>query len=83
MGDEAGRTYSVRTWDMDLQRYTPQVGLSFPAFGLTLWQLRAALKELRAMGYSAHRRRDSEGERDDNDFYVLVERDDEQTDGRR
>lgn len=76
-------TYSCRTWDADEQRYTPQAGLSFPAEGLTLWRLRGALKELRAMGYSAHRFRDADGTHDDNDWAVLVERDDEQTDGRR
>lgn len=76
-------TYTVRTWDGDEQRYTPQDGLSLPWSGLTLWQLKAALKELRGMGYSCHRRRDSDGGHDDNDWCVLVERDDELTDGTR
>lgn len=76
-------TYSVRTWDFERQAYTPQVGLSVTWFGLTLWQLKAALKELRGMGYSCHRRRDSDGGHDDNDWCVLVERDDELTDGTR
>jgi hypothetical protein len=76
-------TYSVRTWDADLQQYTPQAGLSLPWCGLTLWQLRRALQQLRVNGYSCHRRRDADGGHDDNDYYVLVERDDEMTDGRR
>jgi hypothetical protein len=76
-------TYSVRTWDTDVQAYTPQEGLSLPWNGLTLWQLRQALQELRSMGYSAERYRDPDGSHDDNDWTVLVERDDELTDGRR
>lgn len=79
----ADHTYSVRTWDGDLERYTPQAGLSLPWRGLTIWQLRAALRELRGMGYTAHRYRDEDGEHFDNDYYVLVERDDEETDGTR
>lgn len=70
--------YSVSTWDTDEQAYTPQVGVTVPAFNITLWQLRHALKELRQMGYTAHRYRDPDGEHDDNDWSVLVER----TDGR-
>ena len=76
-------TYSVRTWDGDEQAYTPQAGLSLPWCGLTLWQLKAALRELRDMGYSCHRTRDHDGGHDDNDWCVLVERDDEMTDGGR
>ena len=76
-------TYSVRTWDTDQQAYTPQAGLSLPWRGLSLWQLKAALKELRGMGYAAHRSRDESGSHDDNDWAVLVERDDEETDGTR
>lgn len=76
-------TYTVRTWDTDQQAYTPQVGLSVPWCGLTLWQLKTALRELREIGYSAHRFRDENGEHDSNDWSVLVERDDELTDGRR
>lgn len=74
-------TYSVRTWDMDEQAYTPQPGLSLPWRGLTLWQLRQALKELRNMGYPAHRIRSERGTHNDNDWAVLVER--EETDGTR
>lgn len=76
-------TYSVRTWDEELQAYTPQAGLSLPWCGLTLWQLKAALRELRRMGYSAHRYRDPDGGHDANDWCVLVERDDQMTDGTR
>lgn len=69
--------YSVGTWDMEKQAYTPQDGLSVPSFNITLSQLRTALKELRKVGYSAHRRgkRDEDGDRP-NDTWVLVERTD-------
>jgi len=70
--------YSVGTWDAERQDYTPQRGLSVPAFNITLQQLRQALRELRSLGYTCHRRRDSSGSYDDNDWAVLVER----TDGR-
>jgi len=68
--------YSVGTWDPHKQAYTPQRGLSVPSFNITQAQLRVALKELRGMGYAAHRRRDADGSHDDNDFFVLVERTD-------
>ncbi len=87
MATKARRTrYTVRTWDTDLQAYTPQVGLSLPWRGLTLWQLRRALQELRTMGYTAHRRRHffcGEWDHSDNDYAVLVERADLMTDGTR
>lgn len=70
--------YSIGTWDTDKQAYTPQRGLAVPSFNITKGQLRAALKQLRKMGYSAHRTRDADGRHDDNDWAVLVER----TDGR-
>jgi len=76
-------TYSIRTWDGEVQAYTPQDRLSLPWHGLTLWQLRAAMRELRCMGYRCHRRRSPDGDHDDNDSYVLIERSDMQTDGRR
>lgn len=90
-GGEVSHTYSVRTWDTDLQAYTPQAGLSLPWKGLTRWQLKSALRELRRMGYGAYRKRAllgvQDGKRfwthDCNDFYVLVERDDKETNGRR
>ena len=80
---ESQHTYSVRTWDTDAQAFTPQDGLSLPWEGLTLWQLKQALRELRGMGYTAHRYRDDDGGHYDNDTCVLVERDDKQTDGTR
>ena len=67
-------TYSVMTWDSDKSAYTPQKGLSVPSSGLTLGQLRTALKELRRMGYSAHYVRDKNGSHYANDWAVLVER---------
>lgn len=76
-------TYTVRTWDTDAQAYTSQSRLSLPWNGLTIWQLRQALRELRSMGYTAHYVRDSHGEHSSNDVSVLVERDDEVTDGKR
>jgi hypothetical protein len=63
--------YSVGTWDVEAQAYTPQVGV--PAFNLTLAELRRSLKMLRQCGYSAHRR-GVDG--CDNDWCVLVERTD-------
>lgn len=68
--------YSVGTWDMQTQRYTPQAGLSVPAFNITLAQLRQAVRELRSMGYSAHRRRTADGDHLDNDSSVMIERTD-------
>lgn len=71
--------YSVGTWDTELQAYTPQVGLSVPSINITWRQLLQAMRELRQMGYSAHRRREvlSTGlNHDDNDWSVLVERTD-------
>lgn len=69
--------YSVRTWDSELEAYTPQTGV--PAFNLTLWQLRESLKALRQLGYTAHRRRSQQGDYEDNDWAVLVERTDRQS----
>ena len=68
--------YSVGTWDYDEQAYTPQRGLTVPSFNITRAQLRVALRELKWMGYSVHRRRDRRGDYDDNDWSVLVERTD-------
>lgn len=69
--------YSIGTWDRERQAYTPQRGLSVPAFGLTIRQLKQAIRDLRRLGYSAHRRRDSDGTYDDNDGDVIIERTDE------
>ncbi len=72
----AGRAlYSVATWDSDLQAYTPQVGLTH-SFNLTIAELRQAVRELRACGYSVHRKRALDGSYDDNDASVLIERTD-------
>jgi hypothetical protein len=69
--------YSVGTWDCEKQAYTPQKGLSVPSFNITLAQLRQAVRELRRrLGYSCHRYRDSDGDHDDNDWAVLIERTD-------
>jgi hypothetical protein len=46
-----------------------------PSFNITWRQLLTALRELRSMGYSAHRRH----EEGDNDWSVLVERTDGKT----
>lgn len=64
--------YSVGTWDADAEAYTPQTGV--PAFNLTLAELRRSLKALKDCGYSCHRTRGPNGDYDDNDVYVLVER---------
>lgn len=68
--------YTVRTWDTELQAYTPQENLTVPSENVPLWGLKAALSRLRLMGYGAHRRRDDDGGHDDNDWSVLVERTD-------
>jgi hypothetical protein len=76
--------YSVGTWNTDEQAYTPQAGLTVPSQNVDIHGLRRVLKELRGMGYSAHRYRDSNGEHDRNDWCVLVERTDGAImDGRR
>lgn len=68
--------YSVGTWNTEKQAYTPQDGLSVPSFNITLAQLRQALRDLRQMGYRCHRFRDPDGGHEDNDWSVLVERND-------
>ena len=82
-GRDMKHTYSVRTWDTDEQRYTPATWIISEWEGLTIWQLKSAICELRKAGYSAHRIRDADGTHDDNDWELLVERDDKQTDGIR
>lgn len=67
--------YSVGTWDMDAQAYTPQVGLSVPSVNIDVRQLRRAMKELREMGYSCWRTRNARGDHD-SDWSVLIERTD-------
>ena len=68
--------YSIGTWDIEKQAYTPQYGLPVPSYNITLPQLRQALRWLRQHGYSCHRRRDEYGSYDDNDWAVVVERTD-------
>ncbi len=76
--------YSVGTWDTDTQAYTPQAGLTVPSVNVPWRTLLQVMRQLRGMGYSAHRRRDAAGEHEDNDWCVLVERTDGQPfDGRR
>lgn len=68
--------FSIGTWDGEQQAYTPQGGCRTPWLNVDRRGLRAHLKELRRMGYSAHRKRDQDGEHEDNDTSVLVERTD-------
>lgn len=68
--------YSVGTWDTDRQAFTPQPGLSVPSFNIPLQQLRQAIRDLRTLGYSAHRFRDADGSHEDNDAYVAIDRTD-------
>jgi hypothetical protein len=71
--------YSIGTWDTDTQAYTPQVGLTVPCLNVPWTTLLEVLRQLRQMGYSADRRRDANGEHNDNDSSVLVERTDGMT----
>lgn len=83
MSDEKftpGPRYSVGTWDMEEEAYTPQAGLSVPCINVTLPTLRQVIRELRSGGYSAHYVRGADGEHDANDPKVLVERTDGMTD---
>lgn len=45
--------YEVTTWDIDLQKFTPQVGVR--GEGLSKWELRLALRQLRNIGYDVKR----------------------------
>ena len=65
--------YSVATWDTNRQAYTPQRGLTVPSFNITLTQLRQAVRDLRRLGYPAHRLKHLDG---CNDHDVLIERTD-------
>ena len=71
-----GARYSVGTWDNEKQAFTPQQGLTVPPYNITLAQLTQAVRELRAMGYTAHRYRDADGGHEDSDAFVLIERTD-------
>ena len=71
--------YSIGTWCGDRQAYSPQKGLGGPSINITLAQLRDRVRELRRNGYSCHRVRDAEGNYDNNDWTVLIERTDGMT----
>ena len=45
--------YRVLTWDVDLQKYTPQKGVRQGPY--SLFGLRKALRKLKAMGYDIFR----------------------------
>ena len=69
-------TYRVRTWDGnagDDGNFTPQDGLSVPSHGLSLWQVRTAIRELRQRGYPCDRVRDPDGGHQSSDPAVLIE----------
>lgn len=54
--------YLVRTYDWDLERFTPQFGLSIGPW--SKWSLRNVIRRLRNMGYEGRR----------GDACVLIER---------
>ena len=66
--------YSIGTWDTNAQSYLPQTD---PAFNLSIFALRKALRALRDIGYGAWRM-GNKTDGYDSDWSVLVER----TDGR-
>jgi hypothetical protein len=70
--------YSIGTWDTDAQAYTPQIGVD-KSFNLTVSELRQAMKRLKYLGYSCHRRGNMFTGHEDNDWMVLVERTDGET----
>ena len=43
------RRYRVLTWDPDLEKWTPQIGVRCGPY--TLWGLRKPLRQLRELGY--------------------------------
>ena len=65
--------YSVGTWDIFLHAYTAQEGVS-KSFNLTRSELKTAIRELRGLLYSAHRKGNCAVGHDDNDWTVLVEK---------
>ncbi len=58
--------YHIRTWDAEIEEFTPQDGMSEIVSGFC--GLRDAIRALRLRGYSAHRAGD------DSDASVLIER---------
>ncbi len=69
-----GPLYSITTWDYEKQAFTAQEGLSVPSINVSWRGLLAAVRELKALGYSCHRVRASDGTHDDNDCAVMIER---------
>lgn len=69
----AARTYTVKTWDLEKQKFTRQKGMKHPWHGLNVTQLRAACRELRSMGYGCYLERDYDGTFCTADPCVLVE----------
>jgi hypothetical protein len=67
--------YSIGTWDMDLQAFTPQSGLK-NCMNISRDVLKTRMRALRCMGYSVHRRGNIHDGHDDNDTSVLIERTD-------
>lgn len=67
--------FSVGTWDTDLQAYAPQVGVT-KSLNMTRAELKTAIRELRALGYTAHRFGNCRDGHEDNDWTVLIERTD-------
>ena len=49
----AKKKYRVLTWDTDKQKFTPQFGVRSGPY--SLFGIRAAIRKLRTMGYSANR----------------------------
>lgn len=68
--------YSVGTWDSDLNGFTVQAGLTVPSINVPLNVVRQITRELRQMGYTAHRKRSPDGGYWDNDASVFFERTD-------
>ena len=63
-------TYTITTWDAELQEFTPQEGLALESQSIPLRQVRHVFRELRQhFGYSCHRNHN------DSDPAVLIERD--------
>ena len=68
--------YSVGVWSTESQAYVPHESISDASVNISLSQLKATLKQLRKLGYLAHRKRSMAGDYDDNDWKILVERTD-------
>lgn len=71
--------YSIGTWDTEVQGFTPQTDV--PAFNLTRKQLVESIRMLQNNGYSCHRFRERDENRQptgevDSDCWVLIERTD-------